>query len=162
MPIALRPFLLDLWQSFETPLYVYGSAVRGDYWHGHSDVDLCAFSAREDTVIMDACAKFGLTEEDFRSIVWKLNGVLIYGRKAKFQAGSIRGELAVYDAAFRSTILQECQRGFNLSIPLLWVLWALKVVYYSTPFLSNAGYKALKRFMFNYVACKKQSAFLLL
>jgi hypothetical protein len=162
-PGSLQSFFMNAWSSFTAPLYVYGSVVRGDYVPGRSDVDLCLFTDAEDLAVLEACHWFGIARDAFHDVVWKLNGVLIYGQKAKFVGeGDVRGEIAIYDSVFRGAVLQECRRGFGLSWPVQWMLMLLKIVYYYTPLLPHGAYKRLKRWLFNYVACKKESAFLLL
>lgn len=160
-PKELHNWLNALRQHFEdVSIYLYGSAVRGDYLSGRSDIDLCIFTDSPSEVKLNVCMFFHEPLSKFRHVVWKLNGSLIYGSKLRFHR-PVEGEVSVYSLSQKDRILEECRRGFTMGVWSSILLTILKFVYYTLHLISSETYKVYKRYIFNVISYKKESAFLL-
>jgi len=149
----------------DADLYFYGSINRSDYIHGKSDIDLAIFTDNEYSVINQLQHFLHASKSEFKKVIWKLEGQMIYGFKIKCDPNLLNGaecEIAIYNNDFKDLLLFEFQRNDNVPLLLFSMLYILKLFYYKIPIMSKKTYANIKKFLFNKVMNNKDSEFLLI
>jgi hypothetical protein len=156
-PKELKKFFIDLQNYIETDLYFYGSVNRPDYVHGKSDIDVAIFSDNEYSTISKLQHFLRVKKEAFDKIVWKINGIMLYGYKIKCDEHiNSKCEIAIYNNDFKSTLLKEISQYNSIPIHIYVMLFILKTFYYTIPILSKKTYSEIKRYIFNKLMIDKK------
>ena len=127
-------------------LRVYGSILRRDYVDGKSDIDMSVFTDNEQSAISKIAHFLHTKKENFKKIIWKLNGHMIYGYKIKCdEITNINCEIAIYNNTFREILITEQKRPQEWTFLVYFLLYILKLFHYILPILSKQNYAYLKR-----------------
>jgi hypothetical protein len=165
LPKNIKDFFYNLKNYLDSDLYFYGSINRSDYIHGKSDIDLAIFTDNEYSIINKLQHFLHAEKSDFKKVIWKLEGQMIYGYKIKCDPNLLNGaecEIAIYNNDFKDILLFEFQRNDNIPIFLFIILYILKFFHYTFPIIPKNIYVKIKRIMFNKIMNKKDSEFLLI
>lgn len=165
LPRFIKDFFYNLKNYLDTDLYFYGSINRSDYIHGKSDIDLAIFTDNEYSIINQLQHFLHASKSEFRKVIWKLEGEMIYGFKIKCDPNLLNGaecEIAIYNNDFKDLLLFEFQRNDNVPLLLFIMLYILKIFYYKIPIMSKKTYANCKKYLFNKVMNNKDSEFLLI
>jgi hypothetical protein len=165
LPRNIKDFFYNLKNYLDTELYFYGSINRSDYIHGKSDIDLAIFTDNEYSIINRLQHFLHAQKSDFKKVIWKLEGHMIYGFKIKCDPNLLDGaecEIAIYNNDFKDILKYEFQRNDNVPIFLFIILYILKFFHYTIPIIPKNIYVKIKRIMFNKIMNKKDSEFLLI
>uniref|UniRef100_A0A6C0IX99 Polymerase nucleotidyl transferase domain-containing protein n=1 Tax=viral metagenome TaxID=1070528 RepID=A0A6C0IX99_9ZZZZ len=165
LPRFIKDFFYNLKNYLDADLYFYGSINRSDYIHGKSDIDLAIFTDNEYSVINQLQHFLHASKSEFKKVIWKLEGQMIYGFKIKCDPNLLNGaecEIAIYNNDFKDLLLFEFQRNDNVPLLLFSMLYILKLFYYKIPIMSKKTYANIKKFLFNKVMNNKDSEFLLI
>lgn len=165
IPTILPKNIQDLFRRIEngldTKLYFYGSVTRADYIQNKSDIDVAIFSDNEYSDMNKLQHILIVNRKQFDKIVWKLNGVMIYGYKIKLK--NINCEISIYNNDFKDILLDEYTKpNKNKSIIIFCLIYILKILYYQINILPKNIYVELKRYIMNDLITKKESVFFLL
>lgn len=165
LPRNIKDFFYNLKNYLDSELYFYGSINRSDYIHGKSDIDLAIFTDNEYSLINRLQHFLHAQKNDFKKVLWKLEGQMIYGFKIKCDPDLLDGaecEIAIYNNDFKDLLKFEFQRNDNVPIFLFIILYILKFFHYTFPIIPKNIYVKIKRIMFNKIMNRKESEFLLL
>ena len=109
-PEHVKIFFKKLQEYLETDLYFYGSVTRSDYVPGKSDIDVAIFTDNEHSIISKLQHVLHVKRNEFKKVVWKLNGNMIYGYKIKCdEYVDINCEISIYNNEFKKVLLDEYQ-----------------------------------------------------
>jgi len=164
LPRTIKDFFYNLKNLLDTELYFYGSINRPDYIHGKSDIDVAIFTDNEYSIINKLQYLLHAKKDDFKKVVWKLEGVIVYGFKIKCDPDLLDGaecEISIYNNDFKETVLSDINKTNIVPILILIFLYILKIFYYTIPIISRDTYAKIKRFIFNKYLNKRNSEFLL-
>jgi predicted nucleotidyltransferase len=165
LPRNVKDFFYNLKNYLDSDLYFYGSINRGDYIHGKSDIDLAIFTDNEYSVINKLQHFLHANKTDFKKVLWKLEGEMIYGFKIKCDPNLLNGaecEIAIYNNDFKDLLQFEFKRNDNVPLLLFIILYILKFFHYTLPIIPKNIYAKIKRLIFNKIMNKKDSEFLLI
>lgn len=165
LPRIVKDFFYNLKNLLDTELYFYGSINRPDYIHGKSDIDVAIFTDNEYSIMNQLQYIIHAKKEDFKKVVWKLEGKIVYGFKIKCDPELLNGaecEIAIYNNDFKDHILTDINKANIVPLLTLMILYVLKIFYYNIPLMSRDTYARIKRFIFNKYLNKKNSEFLLI
>lgn len=165
LPRIVKDFFYNLKNLLDTELYFYGSINRPDYIHGKSDIDVAIFTDNEYSIMNQLQYILQANKSDFKKVVWKLEGKMVYGFKIKCNPDLLNGaecEIAIYNNDFKDHILYEFDRNNNVPMLLLIILYILKFFYYNIPLISRQTYAKMKKVLFNKIMNTKKSEFLLI
>ena len=164
LPENVKDFFTNLSNYLDTELYFYGSINRSDYVHDKSDIDVAIFTDNEYSIISKLQHFLHVKRNAFDKVVWKLNGIMMYGYKIKCDDYiDVKCEIAIYNNDFKDTLLHEMKQYNTVPLYISILLFILKTMYYTFPILSNKTYAAYKRLLFNeLMVSKKESVFFVL
>ena len=144
-------FFADMATYVDLPVYFYGSLLRSDYVDGKSDIDAVIFTDNENSTVFRLQHYLQAAQNEFRKIVWKLNGHFIHGRKIKCaKYKNMEFEISVYNKNYKEALLREYNRPKTWSPLVILGLRVIKLLYYTLPLLSRTQYSELKRFLMNH------------
>ena len=156
LPIKLKRFLDKLGNYLDTPLYYYGSIQRKDYVAGQSDIDVSIFTDNEHSIISKMCQFLHVKRKEFKTIIIKNSGQIVYGHKIKYQTESkndkgepIVCEFAIYNTIFKTILMEHYNKINNVPLFILFLLYILKQVFYVFPIISKKKYNDIKVYIFN-------------
>lgn len=170
LPIKLKRFLDKLSDYLDTPLYYYGSIQRKDYVAGQSDIDVSIFTDNEHSVIAKMCHYLRVKRKEFKTIIIKNSGKIVYGYKIKYQTESVNDkgepivcEFAIYNTIFKTTLMEFYHKINNVPLFILVLLYILKQVFYVFPIISKKKYTDIKNYIFAdlYLKIKERQFFVL-
>lgn len=151
-PRNVKDFFIKLQNYIDTDLYFYGSVNRNDYIHNQSDIDIAIFTDNEDAIISKLQHFLHVKKNDFKKLVWKLHGEIIYGYKIKCDEFiNLKCEIAIYNNEFKDVILADMKRDNVLPLHVWCLLFILKTLYYTFSLLSTETYSQYKRYIYNYI-----------
>lgn len=157
----LKQFFRKIESYLDTTLYFYGSVTRSDYVPNKSDIDVAIFTENDISDINKLQHVLHVSRKEFDKIVWKLNGVMIYGYKIKIEKYNC--EICVYNNDFKEILIDEFTKPLkNQSIIIYALLYILKTFYYKIPIIPKSTYTNMKRYIMNDLITKKESVFMLL
>jgi len=170
LPIVLKHFLDKLRIYLDTPLYYYGSIQRKDYVAGQSDIDVSIFTDNEHSIISKMCQYLRVKRKEFKTIIIKNSGQIVYGYKIKYQTESTNDkgepivcEFAIYNTIFKTTLMEFYHKINNVPLFILFLLYILKQVFYVFPIISKKKYTSIKNYIFAdiYLKIKERQFFVL-
>lgn len=163
-PPDLKKFFYDLQNYLDEDLYFYGSVNRSDYVHGKSDIDVAIFTDNEYSLMSKLQHFLHVKRSAFDKIIWKLDGIMIYGYKIKCDKyTNSKCEIAIYNNDFKKQILDEMKTYHMVPFYVSVLLFIIKTIYYTFPLLNYKTYSAYKRYIFNDLYLnKKNTVFFLL
>ena len=170
LPIKLKRFLDKLSNYLDTPLYYYGSIQRKDYVAGQSDIDVSIFADNENSVISKMCHYLLVKRKDFKTIIIKNSGEIVYGYKIKYKTESkndkgeaIVCEFAIYNTVFKTPLMEFYHKINNVPLFILFLLYILKQVFYVFPIISKKKYTDIKNYIFAdlYLKIKERQFFVI-
>jgi hypothetical protein len=149
LPKNTKTFFYKLSEYLDTKMFYYGSVQRSDYVAGKSDIDVDIFTDNENSIISKMQHFLHLKKSDFKSIVWILNDVQVYGYKVKYEnlEEQIVAEFSIYNDKFKDIIIKEHTSKFILPFYVTILLYILKFFYYTIPLLSKKQFNSSKRFV---------------
>lgn len=164
LPEDVKIFFKRLENYLDTELYFYGSVNRPDYVHGKSDIDIVIFTDNEYSIMNKLQHFLHVKRNTFDKVVWKINGIMIYGYKIKCEKYiDIKCEIAIYNNDFKEIIVKEIKQYNIVPFYIAVLLFIIKTLYYSVPILNYKTYSEYKRYIFNDLYLqKKNSVFFLL
>lgn len=150
LPNNIKKMVNKINNYLDTQIYFYGSILRSDYIPGKSDIDMVIFTDNEYSTISQLQHVLHVKRNEFKKVVWKLNGDDIYGYKIKISGSNPETEIAIYNNDFKQILLKEFLAPINNS-PLLVVisLYILKFLYYRLGLLSKTYYAKIKGYIQN-------------
>jgi predicted nucleotidyltransferase len=157
----VKDYFYKLKDYLDSKLYFYGSVTRSDYIHGKSDIDVAIFTDNEYSTISKLQHYLRINRNEFEKVVWKLNGQMIYGFKAKCgEEIGLNCEIAVYNSIFKDTLIKDFERPNNNQPTYIFVLlYILKFFYYRVPLVSKETYQEFKRYIMDVLMGEKDSIF---
>ena len=149
LPPNVKEFFYNLSEYLDTKMLYFGSVQRSDYVPGKSDIDVDIFTDNENSIIGKMQHFLGVSKKEFKSIVWIIDDVPVYGRKIKYSKPDeqLEAEFSIYNEKFRDAVIKEHTRKFILPIYVIILLYILKFFYYTIPLLSTKNYGRCKRFI---------------
>lgn len=157
-PKDVKQFFKRLENYLDTELYFYGSVNRRDYVHGKSDIDVAIFTDNEYSVMNKLQHFLHVKRNAFDKVVWKINGVMIYGYKIKCEKYiDVKCEIAIYNNDFKQTIKKEYSQYDVIPTYISILIFILKTMHYTFPILSEKTYAVYKRFIFNDIMLSKKN-----
>jgi predicted nucleotidyltransferase len=165
LPRSVKDFFYNLKNYLDTDLYFYGSINRQDYIHGKSDIDVAIFTDNEYSVMNKLHGILYSKKDDFKKVIWKLEGKIIYGFKIKCNPNLLNGaecEIAIYNNDFKEHLLNEFERNDRIPILVSIIIYILKFLHYNIPLISRDVYVKLKRIIFNRLINNKKSEFMII
>jgi predicted nucleotidyltransferase len=139
-------------------LYFYGSVNRSDYVHGKSDIDVAIFTDNEYSLMTKLQHFLHVKRDAFDKIVWKLDGLMIYGYKIKCDKHTdSKCEIAIYNNIFKERLLSEMKTYDNIPFYIAILLFIIKTLYYTFPILNVKTYSLYKRLIFNNLYLRKKN-----
>lgn len=157
-PPDLKKFFYDLHNYLDEDLYFYGSVNRSDYVHGKSDIDVAIFTDNEYSLMAKLQHFLHVKREAFDKIVWKLDGIMIYGYKIKCDKYTkSKCEIAIYNNDFKKILLAEMKTYDTIPLHIAILLYIIKGLYYTLPILSYNTYSSYKRYIFNDLYLRKKN-----
>lgn len=163
-PKEVKDFFKRLEEYLDTDLYFYGSVNRQDYVHGKSDIDVAIFTDNEQSIMIKLQHFLHVAPSAFDKIVWKLDGMMLYGYKIKCEKYiTIKCEIAIYNNDFKDLYMKHIKQYNSFPFHIAILLFIIKTMYYTFSIISHDTYSAYKRYIFNELMLKKgDSVFLLL
>jgi hypothetical protein len=149
LPKNTKIFFYKLSDYLDTKMFYYGSIQRSDYVAGKSDIDVDIFTDNENSIISKMQHFLHLKKSDFKSIVWIIDDVQVYGYKVKYEnlEEQIFAEFSIYNDKFKDIIIKEHTSKFVLPFYVTILLYILKFFYYTIPLLSKKQFNSNKRFI---------------
>lgn len=71
LPDTTNNFLTNLSEYLQTELYFYGSIQRGDFFPGHSDIDIDIFTSNEKSTINTLSNYLQIDKNKFKKVIWQ-------------------------------------------------------------------------------------------
>jgi len=157
-PPDIKKFFTDLHRYLDEDLYFYGSVNRSDYFHGQSDIDVAIFTDNEYSLITKLQHFLHVKRDAFDKIVWKLDGLMIYGYKIKCDKHiNSKCEIAIYNNVFKDKLLSEMKTYDNIPFHVAVLLFIIKTLYYTFPILNSKTYSYYKRLIFDDLYLRKKN-----
>lgn len=149
LPPNVKQFFHNLSEYLDTQMLYFGSVQRSDYVPGKSDIDVDIFTDNENSIIGKMQHFLGVSKQEFKSVIWIINDVPVYGYKIKYSKPDekLEAEFSIYNEKFKDTVIAEHTRKFILPIYVTILLYILKFFYYTIPLLSTKNYGRCKRFI---------------
>jgi len=146
-----RNFFDRLRNYINKPIYFYGSIQRNDYFPGKSDLDIDIFTDNESSTIYSMCNFLSLKKSDFKKSIYKVKNTIIYGYKVKYkdEENKINVEIGLYNEKFKSIVMKDHLKDFELPFYTSIVLIFIKFLFYNLQIISKETYKRLKRLIMN-------------
>ena len=151
-----KKFFHNLSEYLETKMLYYGSIQRKDYVAGQSDIDVSIFTDNEHSIISKMCQFLHVKRKEFKTIIIKNSGQIVYGHKIKYQTESkndkgepIVCEFAIYNTIFKTILMEHYNKINNVPLFILFLLYILKQVFYVFPIISKKKYNDIKVYIFN-------------
>jgi hypothetical protein len=138
-------------QYIDKPLYFYGSIKRADFIPGKSDIDVDIFTDNESSTIQLICNFLSIKRSDIVKFVYKINSVMVYGYKAKYEdtINGIKVEFSIYNNKYKNVVLDDRNYGECLPFYIIVALYIIKILFYNFKIISKKMYKRYKRFLMN-------------
>lgn len=157
-PQDLKLFFINLQNYLDEKIYFYGSVNRDDYVHNKSDIDVAVFTDNEYSLMTKLQHFLHVKRDAFDKIVWKLNGIMIYGYKIKCDKHiNSKCEIAIYNKDFENILMEEMNKCNVIPFYISILLCIVKTFYYTIPILNDKTYSLLKRYIFNDLYLNKQN-----
>lgn len=149
LPPNVKKFFYNLSEYLDTKMLYFGSVQRSDYVPGKSDIDIDIFTDNENSIMTKMQHFLGSPKSDFKSVVWIINEVPVYGYKIKYSnpEEQIEAEFSIYNEQFKDLVIKEHTRKFILPFYITIMLYILKFFHYTIPLLSKKKYSSGKRFI---------------
>jgi len=157
-PPNLKNFFYDLQNYLDETLYFYGSVNRPDYIHDKSDIDVAVFTDNEYSLMSKLQHFLHVKKNSFDKIVWKLDGIMIYGYKIKCDKYiDSKCEIAIYNNDFKNILLDEMKKYDTIPFHITILLFIIKTLHYTFPILNLQNYLYYKRLIFNDIYLNKKN-----
>ncbi len=142
-------FFNKLTNYIEDEIHFYGSIRRFDYIPGKSDIDVDIFTDNENSLIYKLCDLLHFKKNDFRRVVYKINGRIVNGYKCKYDnpENDIMVEMSIYDKNIRDVVIEQHDKASKLPFVVLLFLYILKYFYYKFGIISDDTYKKCKHYL---------------
>lgn len=166
MPQFAKEFYARLGNYLDTKVYFYGSIQRADYFPNYSDIDADIFTDNESRTIIQLQNLLGLKRSDFHKFIYKLHATnrVSYGYKVAYTSpeNNFITEISIYNEKYKADVLTEHNSKVNLPFYVLYMLIALKFLYYNMGIVPTNTFKYLKRLIINYmVTGQKEAVFIM-
>jgi predicted nucleotidyltransferase len=161
IPNEIKKLFNKINNYLDNNVYFYGSAIRSDYVPNKSDIDTAIFTDNEYSTISKLQHLLHVKKSEFKKVIWKLNGEMMYGYKIKLPGYSSEIEISIYNDNFKNIILKEYNAPLNQPLICTILLYILKLLYYHLNLISKKKYVIIKRYIQNDLN-KKVSHFLIL
>ena len=138
-------------QYIDKQLYFYGSIKRADFIPGKSDIDVDIFTDNESSTNQLICNFLNIKRSDIKKFVYKINSVMVYGYKAKYEdeKNGIKIEFSIYNNKYKTVILNDRNYGEYLPFYIIIALYVIKILFYNLQIITKKTYKRCKRFLMN-------------
>jgi len=149
IPNDIKKLFIKINDYLDTDIYFYGSAIRSDYIPNKSDIDTAIFTDNEYSTIGKLQHLLHVKRSEFKKLVWKLNGEMIYGYKIKLSGYTSEVEIAIYNDNFKNLLLDELKAPLKQPLICTILLYILKLFYYHLNIISKENYVKIKRYIQN-------------
>lgn len=144
-------FIQKLKANVSQDLHIYGSITRFDYIPQKSDIDLDIFSENIPSTISTLCAILDIPKEKIKSIILKLNEIVVKGHKLSYKnpIDNSAFEISIYNSKDKLLILDDHKTDDRMPFYIVGILFVIKFLYYIVGILPNSVYKRCKQFLMN-------------
>ena len=145
-------FFNQLQNYLDSPIYIFGSILRLDYFKKYSDIDICIFIDNKNTVISKLQHYLKIEKNKIKYFVNTIENINIYGYKMKYKLEnnqvnpptSKRIEILLYFQKDKDIILNDSIVVSNINLYYLLLLWILKSLFYLS-ILNDVTYRDYKK-----------------
>ena len=137
LPTKTQDFLNKMKEYLDTKLYFYGSVQRLDFIENNSDIDICIFTDNTQTMIHKLSSYLHIDKKKIQKIFLNIknnskNYEIIYCYKVAYKNPKLdlNLEITICNEKYKKNILYHHNKGINLPIYIVSLLFILKVLYY--------------------------------
>ena len=165
-----QKFLHELNQIMETPIYLYGSILRGDYFSTKSDIDIAIFANDVLSAVNKLVLFLGINKSKIKVFNFeskhkeKYKKIQTYGYKTNYNLDITydlewherfferktykRFEISIYDLKDKTYILNANIKHLQLPLLCSLALFFIKFIYYYF-YIDVDYYKKIKEYIMN-------------
>ena len=153
-----KKFLYELNNYLDTPIYLYGSILRSDYFPDKSDIDLAIFANDIPTIIDKLVIFLGINKSKIKVFKFETNKQTIYGYKTNYVLTTPckiffydtfkRFEISLYNLKDKDELIKNNIKQMKPPFLIALQLFIIKYLYYYM-YLNNKYYKRIKENIFN-------------
>jgi len=150
LPDTTNNFLTNLSEYLQTELYFYGSIQRGDFFPGHSDIDIDIFTSNEKSTINTLSNYLQIDKNKFKKVIWQNEKKhMIYGYKKYYENEllNLKIEFSIYNEKYKKDVLESHEYKTNLPLHIVVLLYLLKFFYYKLHIIDTKMYKKYKDYI---------------